>query len=452
MIRRYPCLLILFITLAVVLPALSIAADIKPMRSVTPNGLTVLVLDMPSLPIVHVSVLIKAGAVLDPDSKAGLANLTAQMLDEGTKTRTSTQIAEAIEFIGGIMGSTAGADFATVTVRVLKRDVDLGFTLLADILQNPTFAEKEVARVRNQVLGEIQGQKDEPGIVAEKAFDEIVFKGHPYQRPANGTEDTVARITRKDLVSFHGSYYRPNQTIIAIVGDIREFEALELASKHFGRWVRKQASAETLPPPAPLPRPVLKLIDKDLTQANIILGHAGIDRKNPDFYAVSVMNYILGGGGFSSRLVNRIRDEQGLAYDVDSGFEANVMPGPFAVRLQTRNNAANQAITGVLAEMKRIRTEPVTDQELADAKSYLIGSFPLRLDTTGKLAALLNLIELHGLGLSYFQDYPKALAAVTKDDVLRVAGKYLQPDKYALVIVAKQSAAKIDQEAILGKK
>jgi len=164
-----------------------------------------------------------------------------------------------------------------------------------------------------------------------------------------------------------------------------------------------------------------------------------------------VMNYILGGGGFSSRLVNRIRDQKGLAYDVDSGFQANVMPGPFTVQLQTRNAAANQAIASVVEEMKRIRTEPVSDQELADAKAYLIGSFPLRLDTTGKLAALLTLVELHGLGLSYFEDYPKAIRAVTKEDVLRVAEQYLHPDVYALVVVAKQSEAKINPEMVLGK-
>jgi zinc protease len=178
----------------------------------------------------------------------------------------------------------------------------------------------------------------------------------------------------------------------------------------------------------------------------------GIDRKNPDFYAVLVMNYILGGGGFSSRLVNRIRDELGLAYDVDSGFEANVMPGRFSVTLQTRNAAANQAIAAAMAEIKRIRAEPVSDQELADAKAYLIGSFPLRLDTTGKLSGLLTMVELHGLGLSYFQDYPKAIAAVTKEDILRAAQKYINPGLYALVVVAKQAEAKIDAGAVLGAK
>ncbi len=433
-------------------PALSQAADIKPIRVVTENGMTLLIQDQPSLPIVTVNVLIKAGAVLDPDARSGLAYMAAGMLDEGTKTRSATQIAQEIEFIGGEFSAKATNDFATATLRTLKKDADRGFTLLADILRNPAFAEKEVVRLRSELQGELQGEKDDPGTVAGKAFDAIIFKGHPYRRPTNGDEKTIATIARQDLVAFHDKYYRPNRTIMAIVGDIRESEALELVRKHFGSWAKKEAAVPPFPAPEPLPKSVLKLIDKDLTQATVALGHVGIDRRNPDFYAVSVMNYILGGGGFSSRLVNRIRDEQGLAYDVDSGFEANVMPGRFSVTLQTRNAAANQAIAAAMAEIKRIRTEPVSDQELADAKAYLIGSFPMRLDTTGKLAGLLTMVELHGLGLSYFDDYPKAIAAVTKEDILRVAQKYINPSLYALVVVAKQAEAKIDAGAVLGAK
>ena len=433
-------------------PSLSHAADIKPARVATGNGMTLLIQDQPSLPIITVNVLIKAGAVHDPDAKAGLAYMTAGMLEEGTRTRSATRLAQEIEFLGAEFNAKATNDFVTATLRVLKKDADRGFTLLADLLMNPAFAEKEVSRVRDELLGVLQGEKDDPGTVAGKAFHDIIFKGHPYRRPTNGDEKTVPKITRKDLVAFHDAYYRPNRTIMAIVGDIREAEAAELVKKHFGRWAKKETATPPFPSPEPLPKSVLKLIDKDLTQATVSLGHVGIDRKSPDFYAVSVMNYILGGGGFSSRLVNRIRDEQGLAYDVDSGFDAHVMPGPFSVTLQTRNAAANQAIAAALAEIERIRTEPVSDQELADAKAYLIGSFPLRLDTTGKLAGLLAAVELHSLGLSYFDDYPKAIAAVTKEDILRAAQKYINPDLYALVVVAKQAEAKIDASAVLGIK
>jgi len=432
--------------------ATSQAAEIKPIRVVTENGMTVLIVDQPSLPIVTVNVLMQAGAVYDSDAKAGLAYMVAGMLDEGTKTRSATEIAEQIEFIGGELSAQGGEDFTTATLRVLTKDRDLGFTLLADILMNPRFDAKEVARVRDELVGFLQGEKDEPGIVAGKAFNEIVFKGNPYHRPANGDEKTVTKLTRQELVEFHDKFYRPNRAIMAIVGDLRESEALDLVRKHFGKWAPKALLVPAFHAPEPLPKPTLKLIDKDLTQATIVLGHVGIDRRNPDFYAVAVMNYILGGGGFSSRLVNRIRDEQGLAYDVDSVFEASVMPGSFAVHLQTRNAAANQALAGVFQELKRIRSEPVSDQELTDAKAYLIGSFPLRLDTTAKLASLLNLVELHGLGLSYFDDYPKAIAAVTKADILRVAQKYLNPDLYALVVVAKLAEAKIDANVVSNAK
>jgi zinc protease len=447
--REVGCPWILFaafgVFLAVLLGGPCSAADLKPSRTVMPNGLTVLVLDQPFLPIVTVNVLVKAGAVHDPDALAGLSSMVAQMLDEGTKSRSATQIAQQIEFIGGEMAFSGAEDFTTGALRVLKKNVDLGFTLLADVLTNPAFPEKQVERIRSQVLGELQGEKEQPGILADKAFDAMVFEGHPYRRPANGTEKTISHISRKDLMEFHRVYYRPNTTIIAVVGDIRETEALALIKKHLGTWTPKNPPPNTFSAPVPLTQPKVKLIDKELTQANVILGHVGIERSNPDFYAVSVMNYILGGGGFSSRLVNRIRDELGLAYDVDSGFQAQVMPGPFAVRLQTRNAAAMQAIASVLQEITRIRTEPVSEQELADAKAYLVGSFPLRLDTTVKLAALLTQIELHGLGLTYFEDYPKAIKAVTKEDVLRVAQKYLHPEAYALVVVAKQAEAKISE-------
>jgi zinc protease len=424
------------------------AADIKPSRNVLPNGLTVLILDQPFLPMVTINILVKAGAVKDPEGRGGVSSMVAQMLDEGTKTRTATQIAQQIEFIGGEMNFGGGEDFSTGTLRVLKKDMHLGFTLISDVLMNPVFPEREVERVRSEVLGELQGEGDQPAILADKAFHTSVFGGHPYARPANGTPKSVSQIGRKHLLEFHRAHYLPNNTVIAVVGDIRDDEALNLIKQHFGAWPKRSSSPDKFPSPPALSEPVVKVIDKNLTQANIVLGHIGIERANPDFYAVSVMNYILGGGGFSSRLVNRIRDELGLAYDVDSGFQANVMPGSFTVRLQTRNATAKQAISSVIEEIKRIRTEQVSEQELADAKAYLIGSFPLRLDTTVKLSALLTLIELHGLGLSYFEDYPKAIAAVTIEDVLRVAQKYLHPEAVAVVAVARQPEAQISPEIV----
>jgi zinc protease len=421
------------------------AAEIKPVRFAMPNGLTVLVLEEHSLPIIQLNALVKAGSAQDPPEKAGLANLVTSLLDEGTETRTASQIADQIEFVGGALATRTTEDFTIASTRILKKDMELGFELLSDILLHPTFAEPEFQRVRTQILGQIQSEKDDPGQVASKAFNELVFDGHPYRWPVNGNEESLPRITRQDIQSFHAREYLPNQAILSIVGDLTVDQARAQLAKHFGGWKQGPAPPRVAHQPSSLEKPVVRLIEKDLTQATIMLGHVGISRTNPDFYAVTVMNYILGAGGFSSRLMDSIRDNQGLAYGVGSMFEANLLPGPFHVTLQTRNESANQALAGVLKELKAIREAPVTEQELADAKAYLIGSFPLRLDTTTKLAEILGLVEFYGLALDYFSQYPRWIERVTKEDVLRVAKHYLHPDRYALVLVGNLTKAKVRQ-------
>lgn len=419
------------------------AAEIKPIRFVAPNGLTVLIVEQHSLPIVQLHALVKAGSAQDPAGKAGLANLTANLLDEGTATRSSTQLAEEIEFVGGMLATKASDDFTTVSAKVLKKDLELGFDLLSDMLLHAAFPDKELRRVRSMILGEMQAEKDDPGATASKAFRQLVFGGHPYGLPVNGTEASLAKLSRDDVRSFYTREYLPNQTILSIVGDLTEEQARHLVAKHFGAWKRGTPPPRNVVPPSVIDKPVTKLIQKDLTQATVALGHLGISRTNPDYYAVTVMNYILGAGGFSSRLMDQIRDNLGLAYGVMSAFDARLMPGAFLVSLQTRNETANQAIAGVLTELKGMRDKPVTDEEINEAKAYLIGSFPLRLDTTAKLAEILAQVEFFGLGLDYFTDYPKWIDKVTKEDVQRAAARYINPEAYALVVVANQSKAKI---------
>ena len=419
------------------------AAEIKPHRFVTPNGLTVLVVEQHALPIVQIQALVKTGSVQDPPEKAGLANLVASLLDEGTTTRNAAQLAEQIEFVGGELEAKATHDFTTASARVLAKDTELGLELLADIVVHPSFPEPELQRVKKLILGEIIAQKDDPGVVAGKAFGRLVFDGHPYSWPVNGTEETLPAIDRTDVQAFHTREYLPNQTIVAVVGDVTVDRARSLIDKYFGSWQKGPVPARTAATPATIDKPVVKLIDKELTQTTLVLGHVGISRTNPDFYAVTVMNYILGAGGFSSRLMDSIRDKQGLAYGVMSQFEPRAVPGPFLVSLQTRNATANQALTGVLKELNGMKAAAVSAKELSEAKSYLIGSFPMRFDTTHKLAEVLCQVEFYGLGLDYFTQYPAWIAKVTADDVLRVARQYLHPDRYALVAVGKMGEAKL---------
>lgn len=427
-------------------PAVSLqAAEISPVRFVTPNGITVLFLEQHFLPTAEIHALLKVGAAHDPSDKAGLAHLTASLLDEGTTSRTSKQIAEQIDFVGGSLEARASEDFTTASARVLKKDVDLGFTLLADMLQRPAFHKQEFDRVRGQILGELLSDEDDPGHVAMKAFNQLVFHGHPYRWPAEGTEESLNRITLADVQQFHAREYLPNQTILVVVGDLTLEQVNSLVQTHFGGWKKGTSSGYQLKKPAALDRKMVQLIEKDLTQSTIVLGHTGISRNNPDYYAVTVMNYILGAGGFSSRLMDSIRDKQGLAYGIMSQFDTRLMPGAFLVNLQTRTEATNQAITGVLAEIKSIREAPVTDQELNEAKAFIVGSFPLRIDSSAKLANVLAQVEFYNLGLDYFTQYPRAIEKVTKEDVLRVAKQYLDVQHYALVVVGAISKAKVKQ-------
>ena len=422
------------------------AAKLSAKRIVTGNGIILIIKEVHSLPIVNVRVIIKAGAALDPEEKAGLAHLTVDLLDEGTATRTSAQIADEIDFLGASLSTGVNNDYATASLRILKKDFDAGLKLLSDILIRPSFAEAELERKRRETLGHLTADKDQPGVVADQAFDRIVFGNHPYHRPAKGLEQTLPAISREDIVQFYNEYFRPNNTILTFVGDVTEPEILALLDNYFGSWIRKPIPDSTFPPAAVLKKSVVELIDRELTQANIVMGHLGIERKSPDYYAVRVMNYILGGGGFSSRLLRHLRDNKGLAYSIYSHFTSRAFPGSFSVSLQTRGPEAQKAIDGVLSEIRKIRTTPVSNRELREAKSFLIGSFPLRIDTGSKMARLLSQMEFYELGLDYADRYPQWIRSVTKADVQKAAQKYLDPDRIALVVVANLKDTPIRKE------
>jgi zinc protease len=396
-----------------------------------------------AIPIVTVVMAVKAGSIAEPSDKAGLAYLTATLLNEGTRKRTSRDISEAIEFVGGSLGASAGADYTTVTLSVLKKDIDLGFDLLADILINPVFSEEEIRRKKVITKNWLIRQNEEPGAVASIAFSKAVFGEHPYGRQVQGTIESLDLISRQDIVAFHGAYFAPNNAVMSVVGDIGRDELQRLLDRHMANWRQKDIPSLTLPAVTAKSGPTVIRLNKDLTQANVIVGHLGIARDNPDYYAVSVLNYILGGGGFASRLMDNIRDNRGLAYDVHSYFSATKFGGSFEAVLQTKNESANTAISETLAEMERIRKEPVSDKELADAKSYLTGSFPLRIDSNSKIAGFLLAVEYYGLGLDYVDKYPSRINAVTQEDVLRAAQQYLDPRNYILVVVGDMDKAQL---------
>ena len=412
------------------------ALDAK--RTVLPNGLVVLHSENHNLPIVMVTLIVKAGQMHEPEEKAGTANLVAELLTEGTKSRSSKDISEQADFIGASLDASAGSDFTTISLSVLKKDVRTGLELFADVLLNPIFPENEVDRVRERVKGFLKQQEEDPSFLADRAFRKEVFGKHPYGRLVEGSVVTLDTIRREYLISFHAEHFVPNNSILSVSGDLTADELNSLIAEYLGAWEMK-----TLPErkareiEGSKTKKVIK-IDRDLTQANIILGHIGIHREHPDYYAVSVMNYILGGGGFSSRLMQSVRETMGLAYDIHSFFAASKESGTFRVGVQTKNESSYIAIAEIRKQLGKIRQETVSDGELSEAKAYLTGSFPRRLDTNRKIADFLASVEFYNLGLDYVNKYADYINAVTKEDVLRVAQKYLDPENHILVVVGNQ--------------
>jgi len=398
-------------------------------------GATLLVSEQHNLPLVVVQVVLDAGARSDPPEHAGLANLTSELLTEGTTSRSAAAISEAIDSIGASLDASTDTDYAVVSLRVLKQDLEIGLRLMADVLLHPVFAEAELTRRREAVLAQIRAEKDDPTQVAQKAFQAALFGAEPYGHPVEGTETSVPRISRSDVRAFFERHYGPAGATVVMVGDITAAEASASLERVLGGW-RGGSDAAAAPPAATVPSAQALRIDKPVTQAGIILGHRGVARNNPDYEALSVMNYILGGGGFSSRLVDSIRTQAGLAYSVASFFTVNKWPGSFLVVMQTKNPSVGDAIGRARAELERIRTQPVSDDELTEAKRYLTGSFPLRLDSNGKIAQFIGQVWFYGLGLDYADKYLQRVSAVTKEDVQRVAQQYLHPEALVEVIVA----------------
>jgi len=404
-------------------------------KTVLPNQLTILHSEDHSLPFVTVELLIDGGSRRDPSGQEGLAYLTIQGLLLGTSGHTLTQINEEMDFMGASLSASPGRDYSSLNLRVLKKDMDKALDIFMEVLTQPAFPDEEIKREIEKTLAAIQTEDDQPGEVAEKEFRKALYLSSPYGHPVNGTKESIPKITRESVLRFYKEMFHPNNFILAVIGDIT---AEEVKARLFPRLEKMQTAEITqIPFDAKYAKgPETIRINREITQANIILGNEGISRENPDFYAISVMNYILGGGGFASRLLEEIRNKRGLAYSVESFFDPGKYPGSFQIVLQTKNTSAREAISLALQQVDLIRKEPVSDKEIEGAKKYLIGSFPMRLDTQAKLANVLLQIQYYGLGLDYPGKYPSLIQSVTKEDVLRVAKKYLQPDNCILVVVA----------------
>jgi len=405
-------------------------------REVLPNGIRLLVAERPAIPIVVVRVSIRAGSAFDPPDAGGLANLTADLLTRGTARRTAPELDRAIEFVGGSLETDAGRDTATVSLAVLKKDLDLGLDLLAEVLLQPAFPEDELKRKATDIQAAIRRSEENPESVAGRELARVLYPGHPYARPTSGTVESVGRLTREQVVRFHRERYRPDAAAIAVVGDVTVQGIREALLRRLGGWRAPSAPLPVISMAPPGPPVESRTITRELTQATVYLGHPAVRQDHPDYFPLLVANYVLGGGS-ASRLYTHVREERGLAYAVYGSLLPGRYGAAYVVALQTRIEAVAEAISVVKQEMARMGREPVADRELALAKAYLIGSFPLRLDTSAKVTGLLIGIEENGLGLDYPDRFKAEVAKVTAADVQRVAKRYLDPTSFSSIMVGR---------------
>jgi zinc protease len=411
-------------------------------RFALPNGLVVLVAERPGIPIVIARTSVAAGAVLDPEAKLGVANLTAELLTRGSATRSALEIDRAIEFVGGSLEGDGGRESSELTLSVLRKDLGLGLDLLADALLRPAFPPDEFERKRDEVAASVRQSEEDPGTVAARALRRLIFPGHPYGRAVDGTETTLRAITRDDVAAFHRAAYRPERTIIAVAGDVTAAAVRSELEARLGAWSGAGA-APAMPGPPPLGLASrTESIQRSLTQSTILLGQATVSRKHPDFYPLLVASQVLGGGS-SSRLYTRVREERGLAYNVYSQFAPARLAGLFLVELQSENARVREALAVVREELVRLRRERVSEDELSRARSYLIGSFPMRMGTAADVADLLVGIERFDLGLDYPVRFRQAVGSVTAEDVLRAVRTHWDPDAMSLALVGDLRAAGI---------
>lgn len=401
------------------------------------NGLKVLLVENPVVPAIAITVSVLTGARQEPEETAGLAIMASNLLDEGTKTRSSLEIAEAIESTGGHLETDASFERTVVSATILKQDVDLGLDLVADLVINPVFPEEYVEKERSRTLAEIESAKDRPQVVAGWAFNELVYGTHPLHRPAQGYPETIKRIRRQDLLQFHDSFFAPNNAILSIVGDFKVPEIMALVERRFGSWASHPIELRPIPKPVRQKERREKFIPMPAQQANIYLGHLGIERTNPDFYPLQVLDTILGGGaGFTARIPQRLRDELGLAYTTFASITttAGLDPGRFVAYIATSPENSNLAIEGLLNEVRRIVAEPVSPQELQDAKDFLTGSFVFAFESSAQIARFLIQASVYGLGFDYGEKYPRLIREVTAADIARVARQYLDTENYTLAV------------------
>ena len=407
-------------------------------KRVLSNGLAVWLVESHEVPIVQVNVVVRAGAGDDPAGKFGTASLTAAMLDEGAGARSALEIADAVEFLGASLTTTSSFDSSAVRLNVPVERLRDGLSVLADVTLRPTFPAMELERLRQERLTALLQARDDPASIGPMAFARVVFGAmHRYGTGAVGTEATLKAFSTGDLAAFHAAYYQPANAVLVVVGDITPAMALPELEKQFGGWKGSAAPARRVPVPAApqLARGGIYIVDKpEAEQSQIRIGWVGVPRSTPDYFPLIVLNTILG-GSFTSRLNQNLREEHGYAYGAGSSFDMRLSAGPFVAAAGVQTDKTAESVREFFNELTKITAEPIGADEIAKAKNYIALGFPSEFESSADLSRQLEELVVYQLPDDYFERYIANVQAVTADAVQKMAKAYIQPPRFAVVVV-----------------
>jgi zinc protease len=408
----------------------------KPVEKTLANGLRVVVIDRRGTPLVTAQLVIKNGGEVDPPELAGVGNMLADLVTKGTEKRSATQIAEEIEALGGSLYSSARWDSTRIGVDVMSSKIGPAVEILADVVRRPTFKDEEIDRLRQQTLDDLTVELGEPGSIARYVAARVVFGDSPYSQPLGGTTESITRISRGDFVKYHGHWYRPDNAILVIGGDIRARSAFALAQQYFGDWKKPAEPLPLLPVAKAITNggPRVVVVDKaDAGQAAVLVARFGIERTSPDYFRGLVANSVL--SGYSGRLNQEIRIKRGLSYGAGSQLDTRRSVGPFVASAQTKNQSAVQVADLLLGEVSRLATAPVPDVELSPRKAVVVGNFARNLETTTGLVSQVATRAVYGIDFNEINRYIGNVQGIGASDVQQFAGSRLDAKMTSVVIV-----------------
>lgn len=416
------------------LSALSPAAAMDAQKVVSPGGIEAWLVEDHSIPVISMGIAFKGGSALDPDGKEGLATMVAGLLDEGSADLDSQTFRSRLEQKAIDLSFHADQDAFTGSLRTLSENRDEAFGLFRDALTKPRFDDEPVDRIRNQILTALAFKKDDPQELASEAWSKSAFPGHPYSRPEEGTEASIKAITRDDLRSFTALQLVRNQLKVGVAGDITPQQLGALLDDTFGTLPTAASALPAVPDVTPKTG-IVTVIKRDIPQSVAAFGTPGLPRQDPDFFAAYVVNYILGGGGFSSRLMNEVREKRGLAYSVYNYLYPLDHAALSLGGVATNNARMKESLDLIRKEMARMAKEGPTQKELDDAKTYLVGAYPLRFTSTMAMASTLVALQLQGYPIEHLTKRNDYIKAVTLADAKRAASRLYNPDALTIAIV-----------------